>query len=488
MFTRLAVLRQALAATVLHTLALAFVARSQAAPLDFQDYVLYPAGQMPADVAAVDLNGDLASDIVVANVLSADISVLLNRQDGTFAPEVRYPAGGQARSIAAGDLNGDTYLDLAVGLQSGPHALAVFLNDGQGAFSAADHFGTGGAIPNTTVITHLDADEHVDIAMSRIFSDRGQVAVFINDGDGTIHHTDIYELDPDAFISGLAVADLEGDSDIDLIATFAYSSEAPFRLINRGRGTFDVAEPFNTEITFVTPGIGAGDFDGDGSQDITAISGGGILLYRNGGGGSFGDPVVHDPDVPTSSVSRMTPWDLDRDGALDLVVPGGAWSVVGTLRNDGSGALVEESLHPTGSFAADAAVSDLNGDDWPDIVVANRDGNSVSVLLSAAASASVAAEAIGLRAVWLGPLRPNPARPSLSGVSAPYRVAVGLQSWIAVYDAAGRTISLEDGGTTGAGWTWDLRDARGRTVQPGTYFVALEAGGLRETRKLTVVR
>ena len=53
------------------------------------------------------LNGDTYPDLVVANVLSADVSVLMNRQDGTFDGEVRLQAGGQARTIAFGNLNGN---------------------------------------------------------------------------------------------------------------------------------------------------------------------------------------------------------------------------------------------------------------------------------------------------------------------------------------------------------------------------------------------
>jgi len=461
---------------------------SNADPLVFEDHVLYPAGQMPSCVAAADLNGDTYADIVVANVLSADVSVLLNRQDGTFEDQVRLPAGGQARSIAIGDLNDDAYPDLAVGLQSGPHALAVFFNDGNGTFPGPVHSESGGHTAFTTLIAALDGDDRPDIAMVRVQSSYGDVAVFLNEGDGDFPDANAYDIDPDAFIGGLAFGDLDVDDDIDLVATFAYSHEAPVRLVNRGQGIFDLAEPFNSEIT-VTPAIGVEDFNGDGVNDIVTAGGGGVRIYLNDGNGSFGaPPLTHDPDVLLSSATRLALADLNRDETTDLVIPGGLSNEVGVLLNDGTGVLGDESLHQTGSYAGDAAIADMNGDEWPDIVVANRDGSSVSVLLNGSATASADGEPITPGVAWLDVLRPNPAG---SAVSVSYQAVDGVRSRLAAYDAAGRVVAiLADGDLAGGvhGLSWDLRDKSGRTVPPGMYFFKLETGTLHQTQKLVVVR
>jgi hypothetical protein len=217
--------------------------------------------------------------------------------------------------------------------------------------------------------------------MVRTISSRGEVAVLLNRGNGTFFPEQTYAIDSDAFTGGLGAEDIDQDGDVDLVASFAYNDRSPVVLLNGGNGSFAAAEPFNTEIT-VTPGLAVGDLDGDGVPDIAAISGG-ICIYVNDGEGGFDLASVHHPAVTLSSASRLVLVDVNLDGRRDVVIPGGLSDQVGILLNDGSGALVEESLHATGDYAGDVAVGDLDGDGWPDVVVANRDGQSVSVLRNA---------------------------------------------------------------------------------------------------------
>ncbi|MCI0459686.1 MAG: FG-GAP-like repeat-containing protein, partial [Gemmataceae bacterium] len=60
-----------------------------------------------------DLNGDTIPDLVVSNYSSADVSILLGRGDGTFAPDRRFDATVQPDSVVVVDCNGDGALDLA---------------------------------------------------------------------------------------------------------------------------------------------------------------------------------------------------------------------------------------------------------------------------------------------------------------------------------------------------------------------------------------
>lgn len=82
-----------------------------------------------------------------------------------------------------------------------------------------------------------------------------------------------------------------------------------------------------------------------------------------------------DVGVPTAAVLIL---DVDGDGSLDVVVSGGGRVIL--LRSEGSDGLrirerVEAGEHPVG-----LAAGDLDGDGWPDLVVANHETDYVTLL------------------------------------------------------------------------------------------------------------
>lgn len=92
---------------------------------------------------------------------------------------------------------------------------------------------------------------------------------------------------------------------------------------NNHDGTFtDVAEKAGVASTAHGFGMGAaaGDFDGDGWQDLYVTSYGKNVLYRNNGNGTFSD-VSDKAGVSAPGWSTHATWfDYDNDGKLDLFV------------------------------------------------------------------------------------------------------------------------------------------------------------------------
>ena len=88
------------------------------------------------EMVIADFNGDGIPDIAVLNYESNDISLLLGRGDGTFAPERRINAPFEPFAIAAGDLTNDGIMDLVVvGSTEGPSQQGwVLLGRGDGTF------------------------------------------------------------------------------------------------------------------------------------------------------------------------------------------------------------------------------------------------------------------------------------------------------------------------------------------------------------------
>jgi hypothetical protein len=66
-----------------------------------------PVGEGPESVALGDLNGDGMLDVVTANNLSNNVSILIGSADGTFASAQSVTVGERPESVAVGDLKGE---------------------------------------------------------------------------------------------------------------------------------------------------------------------------------------------------------------------------------------------------------------------------------------------------------------------------------------------------------------------------------------------
>jgi hypothetical protein len=86
------------------------VYRADVTPM--QELGSYPAGVIPADLAAGDLNGDTTPDLLVTGV-DGGVAALACASDGSFASPVTVIKGdGTRRVTALGDFNGDGALEL----------------------------------------------------------------------------------------------------------------------------------------------------------------------------------------------------------------------------------------------------------------------------------------------------------------------------------------------------------------------------------------
>jgi len=83
---------------------------------------------------------------------------------------------------------------------------------------------------------------------------------------------------------------------------------------------------------------------------------------------------------------------------------------------------------------------------------------------------------------------PNPFNPA---TSISFSLAEDRNTSLVVYDALGRTVRTLVNGPLPSGthtMRWDGRDDTGEAVSSGVYLYRLTAGGVTETKRMTLVR
>ncbi len=113
---------------------------------DFQPPLSFATEQSPYDLIAVDLNGDGNLDIAACTEYTVEgMSVLLGNGDGTFRPTQNYqgaysPDLRNESGITSGDVDGDGDIDLLVG-GAASNDISVYLNKGNGTFTFKNRYG-----------------------------------------------------------------------------------------------------------------------------------------------------------------------------------------------------------------------------------------------------------------------------------------------------------------------------------------------------------
>jgi len=221
-------------------------------------------------LAAGDFNGDGYLDLAVANSGRGQwsVSILLGKGDGTFQAPVRYNVGGSPVSLVVGDFNGDGRLDLAAA-NRGPGSIATLLGNGDGTFQAPSLYGVPDPVgaPDALAIGDFNHDGIADLALAN--SRPAAIVVLLGAGGGAFQPPVEYPISSSSewYVGGVAIADFNGDGTLDLAAISGGNIAI---LSGKGDGTFHAGGVFGLEAaTYLT----AGDFTGDGKPDVAVVAG-----------------------------------------------------------------------------------------------------------------------------------------------------------------------------------------------------------------------
>lgn len=325
-------------------------------------------------VAVGDFDNDGDLDLSFSNELSQgnkvyDGSLTGTRGTSTFVDSGQSLGSSSTYGIEFGDLDGDGDLDLATG--NWIVGNRIFLNDGSGAFAdSGQSLGT-----SATLGLHMgDIDGDGDLDIVGANSTLG-ARVYINNGSGVFSDSGqalSFANERDAFL-----ADFDSDGDLDLVTADA-SDGGPHIWTNNGAGVFvDSGQSLMSPID--TWGVAVGDIDGDYDLDLVfANSGTGNTIFLNNGAGVFSNSAQ---SLAANSSYGVDLGDIDKDGDLDLVFANNGQANRVYL-NNGSGVFSDSGQTLGASRSRDAVFGDLDGDGDLDIYVTNEVGQADKIYLN----------------------------------------------------------------------------------------------------------
>jgi hypothetical protein len=327
-----------------------------------------------------DVDGDQDLDVLAAG--DGAFQVLRNDGLGGLTAEAVRSEGGVEMVVADWDGDGDP--DLAVDCSSSGSDFQVCLlrNDGSGAFSTAASLSLDGE-PLGLAAGNFDGDTKADLAVITdpiVDLDNRHLVLFTSDGSLPVQEkSPVLVPGIDFLVGGTLAADLDGDGKLDVVNVNGQSDQLEL-IFGRGDGTFDASVPVTTGADSEPTRAVAVDMNDDAKLDLATVASGqdNVTLFVNDGDRSMRlDSALDTRDRPVEAASG----DLNFDDLADLVVANKDDDTVSFYLSPqgGSGSVVHVEV---GEDPVAVAVGDLDDDGAPDVVVGNRTSHTVSVVFT----------------------------------------------------------------------------------------------------------
>lgn len=317
-------------------------------------------------VTVGDFNGDGHADASMVNGTDS-VSLALGAGDGTFSStQNSLIPMGLATTVAAADLNGDGADEIVVGSNDGN---VMFYDVSSGTPSLYDTytFDMGGRAITALFLEDMNGDGTLDLIAAGGNDGDGGVYISLSKGGGAF--TPSIAAGPNRNVTDLAIGDFNGDGRLDFAAVGAGSSDITVS-INAGNGQSFKDE--NISGLGLNQEIAAGDTNGDGVDEIiiakdSKVQISGPLDAKDVGatsrkyevGNLVGDVLVED---------------LNGDGFDDIIVPG--FNSVSTLMGTAKGPESTAKVSTTTVKNNPAAFGDFNGDGVGDLLLGTGTGAS----------------------------------------------------------------------------------------------------------------
>lgn len=335
-----------------------------------------------------DIDNDGKSDIITTNLNSNSVSILRNTSSNgipSLAAKIDLAVGTQPYSLAVGDLDNDGKFEIITAAASS-NTISIWQNNTTNStleFNTRSEFRTG-STPKSVSVGDLDGDGKLDIAVAN--STSNSVSVFLNTSKkGSINLT----LKVDYVVGNspnfVTISDIDGDGKLDIITSNNSSNSVSILKNTTINGTFSLS----TKTDFTTGSQPAAlcicDLNNDNKPDIAVTNTGSnsISLFRNVSSNGIIN-FIKDQEISTgTNPVSISASDFDGDSQPDLVVANLNTNSISILRNTNSSNIISFNNKidfSTSNNPYSVISGDIDGDGLPDIATANYNSNTVSIL------------------------------------------------------------------------------------------------------------
>jgi len=217
-----------------------------------------------------------------------------------------------------------------------------------------------------TAVADVNGDGDLDIVG---VDSNGDLVVLLGNGDGTFQ---VPIVSPLGGLGPLAIGDFnrDGRPDVAALGGSIFSTGPVLILLGNGDGTFQSPKSFPTDAGSFC--IALGDFNGDGNLDVAASCGSdNVSILLGNGDGTLQNAVDYGIGQPPFSIVAG---DFNRDGHLDLA--GAGSSGIGILLGNGDGSFQAPVM--IADPAESLAIADSNGDGILDLAAWGISPNATS--------------------------------------------------------------------------------------------------------------
>ena len=267
-------------------------------------------------------------------------------------------------SIAAGDVNGDGAADLVVGTAAG-EGVEIYLSGGFRDFATAPLVLTGSMANEGVALADFDGNGTLDL----VVANGGGLEDMVFSNDGSAVFTEMATLGA-TFSQDVAVGDFNNDGNADVV--FATVQGNPVYL-GDGAGNFAMDAMLGSANSFA---VAVGKLDDNQRDDVVFANVGGpsqVWTKNSGSGFSAGDALT------IGDATSVVVGEFGGGGRPDLAfgrVPTtvGDMSPNPVLVNDGSGGFGAPAEELGTAPTADIHAGDVNRDGMTDLVFVNESG------------------------------------------------------------------------------------------------------------------